>query len=150
MAWREITEADLLTRISGSELDSLREAALGDGQSDPVSSVIIQITNQVRGYVAACDDNVLGDADTVPESLLGVSLDLILIEIQTRVAGVMIDPEGIREEKMKSAMKILRDVAACKFKVELPDGETAATESDVELNDVRDRDDYNDDSLAGL
>jgi len=120
MAWRAITETDVLTRISGPELEAFREAALGDTQGDPVAATLEQITDTVRGYVAACDDNTVGPDNTIPETLLGTALDLILIEIQTRAAGILIDPEDIREKKMQRAERMLRDVAACRFAVEQP------------------------------
>jgi len=121
MSWRAITESDLLTRMSGPELEAFREAALGDTQGDPVSSVITQITNTVRGYIAACDRNTIGAAGAIPETLLGTALDLILIEIQTRAAGILIDPEEIRRQKMDRAERLLRDVAACRFAIEQPE-----------------------------
>lgn len=127
MAWRAITEADVLTRISGPELEGFREAALADDQTDPVDDILGQVTNDIRGYVAACRQNTVGEAGTIPESLLGTALDLIVIEIQTRAAGILIDPENVRKSKMERAERRLRDVAACKFAIEQPEDATDET-----------------------
>lgn len=127
MAWRAITEADVTTRLSGPELEGFRGAALAEGQEDPVASIISQVTANVRGYVAGCQRNRLGAAGTIPESLLGEAIDLILIEIQNRAAGMLIDPEDVRKRKMERAERKLRDVAACAFAIEQP--ETATTET---------------------
>ena len=128
MAWRAITEADLLTRISGAELEAFREAALADGQVDPVGSIFTQVSDTIRGYVAANEKNSLGMAGTIPVNLMGTAIDLSIIEIPNRVAGMLIDPEDIREKKMARAERRLRDVAADKFKVEQPDSENEAEE----------------------
>ena len=52
MSWSAITEAEIVTHISGDELEALRAAALADGQEDPVDPSITQVTDEVRGYVA--------------------------------------------------------------------------------------------------
>lgn len=127
MAWRAITETDLVTRISGPELEGFREAALADDQADPVADVLAQIATDIRGYVAACKQNTVGPEGTIPESLLGTALDLIVIEIQTRAAGILIDPEDVRKRKMERAERRLRDVAACKFAIEQPEEQTEET-----------------------
>ena len=71
MAWRAITEADLLTRISGPELESFREAGLAQNQEDPIAASMTQVTGTIRGYVAACAKNTLGPEGTIPAASLG-------------------------------------------------------------------------------
>jgi hypothetical protein len=122
MAWRAITEDDVLTRISGAELAALRAAALGEDQEDPVDDVLTQITNMVRGYCAARASNAMGASGTIPEVLLGAALDLIVVEISKRAAGTLIDPEGTREEAVRNALRLLERVADGKFSVD-DDGE---------------------------
>jgi hypothetical protein len=118
MAWSAITEANVLTRISGDELAAYRAAALGSGQADPVAPAIEQVTNLVRGRIGACRANTLGPAGTVPETLLGTALDLVVIEIIKRLPGVSIDAP--RETAKNDALRLLEDVAACRFVVEEP------------------------------
>lgn len=124
MAWRAITVADLTTRLSGSELEGFRAAALASGQSDPVQPVIDQITDLVRGYIAGCEDNTLGLEGTIPTKLLGPALDLIVPEISKRAAGMILDSKGLRADAAERAMSILRDVSRCDLRIEAPEEET--------------------------
>jgi len=119
MSWLAITEAHVLTHIAGAELTALRAAALADGQVDPVQPSVDQVTSVVRGYVAACAKNAL-DTDTtkIPDRLLGAACDLVIAEIIGRVPGYELD-EG-RQDKYDNALRLMRDVAACKFAIDDP------------------------------
>lgn len=117
MAWIEVTEADLLTAISGAELTGYRGAALASGQSDPVDPTIQQVVDEVRGYVGGCAKNTLGPAGTIPSKLLSTALDLIVFRIPNRVGR---DPKAGRDKAAENAMKRLEQVAACKFDIEEP------------------------------
>jgi hypothetical protein len=120
MAWIAIAETDLVTRISGDELEGFRAAALAAGQVDPVAPAIEQVTDMIRGYVAACATNVLGDDGKIPDKLLGPALDLIVLEVMKRAAGVVIDPEGARAKSAGNAIRLLERVADCKFAIDDP------------------------------
>lgn len=124
--WITLTEAALLTRIAGPELDAFRAAALGTGQADPVAATLAQMTRMVRGYCAACAQNTLGAGETIPDELLGAALDLLVLDIQRRAAGVVIDPADARMKAAERAVQLLRDVAACRFAIAAP--ATATTE----------------------
>lgn len=126
MSWIELTEADLLTAMSGTELAKLRAAALQSGQSDPVQPVFDQITAEVRGRVAACDRNQLGSGNTIPSELKDAALALVVMRIMTRAAGTVIDPQGARKDAAARADRILEAVAACDFAIVQP--ETASTD----------------------
>lgn len=127
MAWRAITEADLLQRISGDELEALRAAALGTTQEDPVASHIDQTTELVRGYIGACSQNTLGPEGTLPERLILPACDLLVVDVGSRVAGMLIDLNETRKEARKAAVRLLENVAACRFAIEKP--ETAGEDS---------------------
>ena len=83
MAWRPILETDLVAVISSTELEALRAAALKAGQADPVSPSILSVTDEVRGHIAACAENTLGDAGEIPEKLLDTACILIMEKIIT-------------------------------------------------------------------
>lgn len=121
MAWRAILESDLKTRLSGAELSGFRAAALGTAQIDPVAPIIEQVTDLIRGYVAACASNGLGADGTIPDELMGPAIDLIVPEMSKRCAGVILDPKGLREKAADTAMSILRDVARCDFSIGIAD-----------------------------
>lgn len=120
MSWRAITEADLLTRISGPELSAIRAAALGTAQPDPVQATIDQVTLEVRGRVAACRANQLGSGDTIPDELLAHALAMIVVALMPRAAGLMIDANDARKDAAKRAESVLKDVARCDFAIEQP------------------------------
>jgi hypothetical protein len=121
MSWRILKEKDLLNQISGAELEALRSAVLAMGQSDPVQPSIDDVTAEVRGYIAANSKNEL-DADPakLPDRLIAASGSLIIIQIMTRAAGTMIDPDGARQKRADEARRLLRDVAAGNFSITDP------------------------------
>lgn len=134
MSWITITEDNLLTRISGAELDSLRDAVLAVGQADPIAEIISTVTKEVRGYVAACARNSLGAAGTVPEELLGAALDRIVWEIMKRPAATIIDGNDARKDANAAALALFKDVAACRFELEQPDGAEASNTATAVIN----------------
>ena len=119
MSWIAITEAHLVTQISGSELEPLRAAALADGQADPVQPSIDQVTAEVRGYVAACRSNTLDATTTkIPDRLLRHALAMIVAVIVGRVPGYELDEK--KKAALEAARDTMRDVAACRFAIEDP------------------------------
>ena len=127
MAWRAITEADLLQRLSGDELEAFRAASLGSAQGDPVQGAIEQVTEQVRGYIAAHSANTLGPAGTLPARLIRAACDLLVIDVSTRAAGTLIDPDGVRKRNADAATRLLEQVAGGDYAIEEP--EEAGTDS---------------------
>jgi hypothetical protein len=124
MAWIEITEADLLTVLSGPELSSYRSAALASGQADPVAPTVAQVVALARGHVAGCRANTLGAGCTLPEKLKAPALDVIAYRIPSRVnikAGVA------RRELHDQALRLFEQVSQGRFDIEEP--AVAAAES---------------------
>jgi hypothetical protein len=126
--WIELTEAKLLTRISGVELENFRTAALELGQDDPIQGVFDQITRKVRSRVAACQQNKLGPEGTIPDEMLDDALALCVIKVMTRPGGTMIDPEGQRAKDAEQAESNLKDAANCKIAIEQPPVAEESTE----------------------
>lgn len=117
MAWISITEDDLLTAISGDELTGYREAALAEGQPDPVQPTIDQAADLVRGYVGGWKQNTLGPAGTIPQKLLSAAVDIIVARIPSRVGK---SPKEGRKDARDAAIKLLEQVSAGKFDIEEP------------------------------
>lgn len=115
--WITITEADVLTVLSGPELDSYRNAAKAGGQADPVAPVIAQVSALVRGYVGACGRNRLGAPGTIPEKLSAPALDLIALRLPQRVRYVA---NEARKVNAQEALRLLERVANCNFEIEEP------------------------------
>ena len=126
MPWQTISEADLLTKISGAELDAFRSSALATGQDDPVAETINSQVLLARGFIAACRNNKLGAGPSIPDMLVSPILDLIVMDVMSRSAGIILDPDGQRRRNADKAMSILRDVSACR--VMLPRPTTPTTE----------------------
>lgn len=120
MYWAVITEADVLLHISGAELDALRAAALANGQVDPVQPSIDEVTDLVRGYVAACKENNLdATTTTIPERLISSACDMVVATIIGRVPGYDLDESRVM--KYENSLKLMDKVSACKFAIQDPD-----------------------------
>ncbi len=116
--WKVITESDVLTQISGTELESLRGVVLADGQADPVQPSIDAITAKVRGFVAGNIHNEL-DADPakIPDRLIDAAVSLIIVKIISRTT---MEPNATRQKSAEGADSLLRDVSAAKFSITDP------------------------------
>jgi len=119
MSWIIIVEADVISKLSGPEIAAMKTAALQAAQANPLPEVIEQVTKEIRGYVSACAENKLGDGVTIPDELLGAAINRIRYELATRlpVATLLTDA---RTRANDQALTLLRDTAACKFKVIAP------------------------------
>lgn len=126
MPWLTITEANILSKLSAPELAAMKTAALGSGQSDPLAEAIADVTREVRGYVAGCSGNTLGDGDTIPDELLGAAINRIRYELATRlpVASLLTDA---RKEANRDAVALFGKVASCSFRI-VPPTTAAATQ----------------------
>jgi len=123
MAWIQITEDHVKTKITGPELAAARTAALASGQTDPLQEVIDQITREVRGCVAAWPHNILGQGDTIPDECLRAALALIVAELCVRLPGKILLSDA-RSEARKEATAFLNRVSEGKVRLVLPDVET--------------------------
>lgn len=150
MAWREITETDILTKLSKNELDTVKAAA---PNGDPVPGAIRMVSDRVRGSIAAHAANVMGAEGTIPERLMEAAVSLLVVQLYSANGGMLIDLNDTRAEAAKSAERQLERVADGKFAVELPgpvgtsdeDGKSASAELITKSANPLRRDD-----LAGL
>ena len=149
MAWRAITESDILTQLSKTELETIRSQA----ESDPVPAAVSSMMEHVRGSVAAHASNVMGAEGTIPERLMAAAVSLLVVRLYAANAGMLIDLDKTRAEAAKSAERLLERVSEGKFAVELPgpvgtsaeDGKSSAAELVTQSANPLRRDD-----LAGL
>lgn len=134
MAWIPITEARILTKVSGAELDALRAAALAEGQVDPVAEIISQVTDEIHGYIPA--HVTRGAADTVPSRLMGAALDRCVWEIMKRPGASIIDDGGESRAKANAAaIKLFERVSDGKFAIEDPEtGDSSSSSASQPIN----------------
>lgn len=138
MAWRAITEADLVTKISGAELEGYRGAALAASQPDPVQPAIDQVVAEVRGYIAANAANSLDpDTATIPERLIGAAISRIIIQIMSRAGGSVMDPNDVRRKAAADALELLKNVASAQFAIDPPDGGDGRMNASSRINKKR-------------
>jgi len=123
MSWIPVTEADLLTAISGDELSGLREVALADGQADPVTPTIARVVNRIRGDIATSGKyQVPADTTLIPDRLLDCALALIVIRFMSRPAASIIDDKNnTRAKAGDAAERLLERVARGDFAIQDPD-----------------------------
>jgi hypothetical protein len=119
MSWVVLTEADVVTKLSGPELAAMKAAALQAAQVSPLPGVITQVVKEIRGYVAACQRNTLGDGQTIPDELLGAAISRIRFELATRLPVASLLTED-RRTANANALSLLRDAAGCRFLVVQP------------------------------
>lgn len=135
MDWITPTEAGILTKLTSPELNALTTAAIAPGQTSPLPEVIALVVGEIRGYVSACDNNVLGPVGTIPPELELVALNRIRYELATRLPVASLLTEG-RVESNRTANSLLKEVAACRFRIVSPTTvapEQAATNSAVQV-----------------
>jgi len=125
MAWRAITEADILTQLSASELASIKSTSRG---SDPVPPLLAAMAERVRGSVAANRSNIMGAEGTIPERLMSAAVSLLVIQLYAANAGLLVDLNETRKDAAKSAERMLERVADGKYAVELPGNVGESTE----------------------
>lgn len=119
MAWVTLTEAKFLQHCSGAEVTAIKSAALGSGQTEPLTDTLAKVVQEVRGYVSAHGQNVLGEGSTIPAELETAALAIARFRSLNRLPiRSLLTPT--REQEYRDALTLLRDVAAGKFAVEQP------------------------------
>lgn len=118
--WIEVTEAQVIAKLSGPEISAMKTAALQAAQANPLTEVIAQVVLEIRGYVAACPRNKLGDGSTIPDELLGAAVSRIRFELATRLPVASLLTED-RRSANKDALRLFEQVAACKFLLVQPE-----------------------------
>lgn len=117
--WITITESDIERRLTGGEFTAVREAALSDGQPDPLPEEIASAVRRVRGSVAACSKNSVGPDGTIPDELEDAFLAILRYKLLTRFPEIGLISQDRRQE-YEDALALLKDCARCDFAVEQP------------------------------
>lgn len=122
MAWITLTEEDVQGRLAGAELTALKSSALSTGKTaaEVLAQALADVTTQVRGYVAGCAKNKLGDGSTIPDELKSAALALVRDFLMTRLPGMKILNDEARQKETERAVQQLRDAAACRIAIVAP------------------------------
>lgn len=127
MAWRKVTESDLISSLSQEEVNAFRRSA--EFEHDPVEQLLGGIVAKVRGYIRASRTVALDpDEATIPESLVSDAMDYVRYEMLTRMDIVVNES---RTKAYERAVETFKAVANGDFKVEpgvepVPSGSVAA------------------------
>lgn len=118
MAWRELTEADVLGVLNSAEINAYQAAVIGAGQ-DPLADAIRAVVNQCRGYIADNQANTLAAGVTLPERVHLSALHLIRVEMLTRLD---IEVSKDRESAKRDAIRFFERVSEGRVAIEQPEG----------------------------
>lgn len=113
MAWHKLTEIDLASKLSQSEIDDYRISSgyTDDGSvKDPVAGLLEMTANRVRGY---CRQNtsirLAPEEDTIPQDLVSAAMDIAAFDILKRMPMDVNDP---RKTAYDRALELMDKVAS--------------------------------------
>lgn len=119
--WTTITSDQVMSRLSATERSAI-EAAQGEG--DQLTQVLSDVVDTVRGNIIA-GGNRLGPAGTTPDQLkIHVMAMAIWLWINSLSKNEKVQTPA-RQKNYDDAIATLKDVAAGKIKIEVPDSATA-------------------------
>ena len=105
MAWRRLTEADLVAALSRDEVEAYRR----DFESDPIPALLSQTAGMVRGYIRT---NGLvrmdPEPETLPESVVGPAVDYVAVSVLKRLS---VESNETRRQARQDALALFRDIA---------------------------------------
>lgn len=129
MSYIILTEAHVLSGLTGPEGVAAKSAALGAGQTGAtiIADEIAGVTKMIRGRVAACAKNVLGEDGKIPDECLTAAIDMAVYRLAKRIPGkVLLTAE--RKDANADALSYLKDVAKCEVAIVPPTTEAPADE----------------------
>ena len=126
MAWITVTESLIRAYMSTDEVELLNApVVVAAGQTNyPLTVILANVVNQVRGYIASNPSNKLGPADTLPDQLIKPTLSILRWDLGGQFSmGHAADlfRGQTRKEDKDDAMALLARVAEGKHYVEPPE-----------------------------
>ncbi len=111
MAWRKVTESDLLSALSGAEVEAFRRSA--DFETDPVASLLADTVAHVRGCIRTGGAARLDpDETTLPASLVRPATNYLRYELLTRHNLV---PNDARKATWEKSLELFEQVRSGKY-----------------------------------
>ena len=112
MAWRNLTEVDLLAHLSQGAVDRFRQSA---GFADAVAEVLASTAGIVRAHVRTAGISVAPASGTIPDELVGPAADYAAYDLLKRFR-LPVGEE--RRAARKDALEMLQKVAERRLAVE--------------------------------
>lgn len=141
MSWTTLSTDDIKGRLTGAEFTALTTVARSSGQSadDIIAQALDDTTRRVRGYVAACAHNTLGETGTIPDELKSAALALVREFFFTRLPGMKSLNDETRQKELERAVQELRDTAKCQFAIVPPETAAADQAAGTAITEVNSR-----------
>jgi hypothetical protein len=118
-AWLSISAADIEDHLAAPQLAALREAALGDSQTDPFDAVAAAVCDRIRAEIQGCKTNLLSATPhTVPPELRHAACLLILEALHSRLPGLELTDD--QRTLITDARDLLKRVARCEIPISTP------------------------------
>ena len=112
MAWKRITEENLIAALSRRELEAYRR----DFEVDTVQQLIADLTGEIRGYIFSNGKARMDpDETTVPASCVPKAVSILVVRVLSRIN---LQPTQIRVDNAKLAEEFFNNLAAGRGKVE--------------------------------
>lgn len=118
MPWLPLTPNHLLESLAAPELTALRTSQTAAGQADPVPEILARTAAEIQGYVGVRYE--VGQPGTIPDQLLSTAIALARWRLLGRLPVRALATENRRQE-YTDALAQLRDVAAGRFALGLPE-----------------------------
>lgn len=126
MAWRELTEDDLLDALNAAETSVYQTAVIAVGQ-DVLEGITKQVVQECRAHIADCERNTLAAGDTLPERVIYHAVALIRFRMLTRLNEEVSED---RRREQRDAVEFFRRASECKVAIEPGDGTASPDGSD--------------------
>ena len=120
MAWKTITEENLVAALSRREVEAYRR----DFEVETAGLLIADVTAEVRDYIAS-NGNVRLDPDEtrIPPSCVAKALDILVIRVLKRIN---LQPVQVRIDAAKSAEEYFQKIAEGRINPQSYDAGTGA------------------------
>lgn len=118
MSWIVIIAEDLNDYLVADQVEAIRTAALGDGQTDRFAAVMPAVASRIRAEIQAGDQEVSATANSIPDSLKMTACLLIIEAIQGGIPGLSLTED--QRTMIRDAREYLKRIASGEIKVEMP------------------------------
>lgn len=141
MSWTALIAADVKGRLTKPEYTALTTVARQVDQTPEtiIADAIANVTTKVRGYVAGCAKNTLGETGTIPDELKSAALALLRDYLFTTYPELKSLYGEARQKETERAIGELKDAANCKLAIVPPETAADAQAAGTAIEEVSSR-----------